>query len=658
MQTAVAITHSYNMVYLLFFLLIFDFQYCYGTTNQFNQVSVTPIDQGRLFHKLGKVYASNSFSHLHYRYDLKGLNERAEFLSALNHGLRTLDVPAKMNPALAKEAKNRLNFIQLNSKIITDDSITRLNSALEALHSNFTLKSHNPLELVPKLSRKPRQVIIGAIIAGAIGGAVAGSIASEVSEEDVNKVIQQDSEVMSRTIQDNLVELQSHEEDIKQLNASLNEVTEEFTKQFLKIQSEEFEIVLLRSFNAIKTVSNTLNKVSKALSEARYGHLDLSTVNVNKIKNALIHLNQDSVSNGYQLSTINPLDLQECPSSYVIDAKKEVLHLIIHVALFQPHTYLNLYSFLDFPIPVTTKEKEKYYLELNPPKNLIALTLDNTKYLTLDQKDLADCQHRKDVNEYFCPLLTTYTRKRPDCLYSIFQNDPETIIQNHCPIILKKPYSKALRVAQNKWLICESGDSKLTINCEGESKLFELNSTVVLTMGSGCQAISDTIIIRNPHFESSTVVDGILTNGSFLDPESFMKMDDDQDEMANFTMTINSLLTNVGQQVSLQDVKRLTKYNAQLERIRMNNLFNFHFSLKHFIHGLLPSFTSIFMILMVVIMARFFWPIMQQRCMNKRRMAPPPRDAVSRPAGEEFPMRSTSAMSNEENQSMVWSQPN
>ena len=39
-------------------------------------------------------------------------------------------------------------------------------------------------------------------------------------------------------------------------------------------------------------------------------------------------------------------------------------------------------------------------------------------------------------------------------------------------------------------------------------------------------------------------------------------------------------------------------------------------------------------------------------------MAPPPRDAVSRPAGEEFPMRSTSAMSNEENQSMVWSQPN
>ena len=168
------------MVYLLFFLLIFDFQYCYGTTNQFNQVSVTPIDQGRLFHKLGKVYASNSFSHLHYRYDLKGLNERAEFLSALNHGLRTLDVPAKMNPALAKEAKNRLNFIQLNSKIITDDSITRLNSALEALHSNFTLKSHNPLELVPKLSRKPRQVIIGAIIAGAIGGAVAGSIASEV----------------------------------------------------------------------------------------------------------------------------------------------------------------------------------------------------------------------------------------------------------------------------------------------------------------------------------------------------------------------------------------------------------------------------------------------------------------------------------------------
>ena len=104
------------------------------------------------------------------------------------------------------------------------------------------------------MSRKPRQVIIGAIIAGAIGGAVAGSIASEVSEEDVNKVIQEDSEVMSRTIQDNLVELQSHEEDIKQLNASLNEVTKEFTKQFLKIQSEEFEIVLLRSFNAIKTV--------------------------------------------------------------------------------------------------------------------------------------------------------------------------------------------------------------------------------------------------------------------------------------------------------------------------------------------------------------------------------------------------------------------
>ena len=177
-------------------------------------------------------------------------------------------------------------------------------------------------------------------------------------------------------------------------------------------------------------------------------------------------------------------------------------------------------------------------------------------------------------------------------------------------------------------------------------------------MGSGCQAIFDTIIIRNPHYESSTVVDGILTNGSFLDPKSFMKLEDDQDEMANFTMTINSLLTNVGQQVSLQDVKRLTKYNAQLEKIRLSNLFHFNFSLKHFLHGLLPSFTSIFMIIMLVIMARFFWPIMQQRCMNKRRMAPPSRDAVSRPV-EEFPMRSTSTMSNDaENQSMVWSQPN
>ena len=60
-----------------------------------------------------------------------------------------------MNPALAKEAKNRLKFIQLNSKIITDDAITRLNSALEALHSNFTLKSHNPLDFAQKRSRQP-----------------------------------------------------------------------------------------------------------------------------------------------------------------------------------------------------------------------------------------------------------------------------------------------------------------------------------------------------------------------------------------------------------------------------------------------------------------------------------------------------------------------
>ena len=633
----------------------------------FGEVSVTN-SQGHFFHSIGKVYSSNSFAHLHINYKISDLNERANFLRTLNSGIKSLQIPNSVPFKIREEAKNRLKFVQQSVDLTTTETITRLSSTLQALHSNFSIKAHRkiyrpiklkpPFEYITRDKKQKRQVVIP-ILVGILGGAIAGSIAAEVSEEDVTKVIQEKQDMMSTTIQNNLVSLKTHEEEIRLLNKSIDEVTSEFTEAFLRIESNNFETILLSSSEVVKTVAATINKVSAALINARYGHLDLTNIPLEQVEEALKSLNAQSVQHGYQLSTTNPLDLQECPSSYLVDPNNMEIHLIIHISMFQPTKYLNLYKFINFPIPAVTNETHSIFMELNPPNQFLAITLDHTKYVPLQNLD--DCLHHKEEDNYLCPLVTFYTRSTPNCLYSIFQNDQDQI-KDICPILIRKPYPISVRISQNSWFLLENApESSLTITCTNSSSKHVINSTVLVTMDANCDLVSENIILHFPLYEPSSIIKGIRGNLT-LDPNNLLEL-----RMANvdeFKKTIHSIIQDVGQPIDLALVTRLTNYKKEMEAIEHKNRFKLR--LPSFVKGLLPSISTVVICVLMYFAVLKCGPILINRCCSKKLMSEipldlPPKDGL--PTKDGFEMKEFSALPPDNNDanneqkpggSMIW----
>ena len=173
-----------------------------------NSQNITKLENhGALWHRMGEVHTTTSYSHLHIPIKTTKLRERQAFMKTISDRFQILEVPDSWPEEQKTLAKTRLRDLKRFVKATSSDTIERINEALEAVHPNSPLHQE----------RIKRQIIIP-ILAGLAAGALSGSIAEGFTHNTVNQVLNQSQKVIAHTVEENLIDIHNNEEDIKKLN--------------------------------------------------------------------------------------------------------------------------------------------------------------------------------------------------------------------------------------------------------------------------------------------------------------------------------------------------------------------------------------------------------------------------------------------------------
>ena len=76
---------------------------------------------------------------------------------------------------------------------------------------------------------------------GIAAGAVTGYIASEFSAATVDKVVQESQDVISKTVEENIIQIHNQDKDVKQLNVTMVALINEFEADFNQERRNEFK---------------------------------------------------------------------------------------------------------------------------------------------------------------------------------------------------------------------------------------------------------------------------------------------------------------------------------------------------------------------------------------------------------------------------------
>ena len=285
---------------------------------------------------VGNIFTTTSYAHLHIPIRIEDLKRRQIFMKSIDKRFQVVRVPKDWPKDKRANAEARLNDLKRFVHATTEDTIQRIQEAIHDTHPNTT---HY---------RRKRQLI--ALGVGIAVGAVTGYIASEFSADTVDKVVQESQDVISKTVEENIIQIHNQDKDIKQLNAAMVALINEFEADFNQERRNEFETSVLRASFATLINAIEINKKTRAVRRATHGELDPESFSKRKLTNALDELNGIAVSKGFEAITQDTDDLAQFPSSYLIDSRTETIHLITHIPLYRPGEKMKLHKYLNVPI--------------------------------------------------------------------------------------------------------------------------------------------------------------------------------------------------------------------------------------------------------------------------------------------------------------------
>ena len=558
--------------------------------------NISKIDNhGALWHTMGTVHTTTSYAHLHIPIRTIKLKQRQRFMESISERFQILEIPEDWPDGRKKIAQLRLRELKYFVSVMASDTVERINEVLGATHP---------------ADREERQVIMGALAIGAAAGAIGGAIAQMFTTETCNNVIKQSQEVIAHTVEENLIDIHNNQDDISQLNKTIAVLIEDFHETFSEAKRTLFETSILRASLATLFNSIDISKKTRAILMARRGMLDPENFNRQKLSVALNTLNGKAVRDGYKIQTMHPDDLSSLPTSFLVDTRNEVIHLITHIPLFSPGNQMTFLRYIDAPLLLPSNVSDSpLYLEFNPRNPYLAVTTDGTIYQEMTENDLDSC-HQKG-QEYCCPLLGRFKRARQSCLLALYGNDPESIKRN-CPLTVSRPNTKVEKIDKENWLIVETETTELRIQCQdGYHHRTDVRGNYIISLREGCDVNTEHIHIHQPKYEGDVVVKGVLET-----PVHSPNIWIDEGSEPHFNTVANELLTKVGQKAPLEQINTLAKFKRQLHEAELTSL---EFSWpKWTLQSLLPSLTSVIAIIAGLLAIRACLPLLMQRCCPRR----------------------------------------
>ena len=176
---------------------------------------------------VGNIFTTTSYAHLHIPIRIEDLKRRQIFMKSIDKRFQVVKVPKDWPKDKRANAEARLNDLKRFVHATTEDTIQRIQEAIHDTHPNTT---HH---------RRKRQLIAFGV--GIAAGAVTGYIASEFSAATVDKVVQESQDVISKTVEENIIQIHNQDKDIKQLNVTMVALINEFEADFNQERRNEFK---------------------------------------------------------------------------------------------------------------------------------------------------------------------------------------------------------------------------------------------------------------------------------------------------------------------------------------------------------------------------------------------------------------------------------
>ena len=463
--------------------------------------NLTRLDNhGALWHRMGQLKTTTSFAHLHIPIKTTALKQRQQFMTTINARFQLLHIPDDWPADQKQLARTRLRDLKRFVSRTTSDTVERIAEALAAVHQSTP-------------GREKRQILLPMI---AIGATLAGVVAKGFTHSTINHVIEGSQDVLSHTVEQDLIHIHDNSDDIRRLNKTIAILFEDFRETFLQAKRTKYETAILRASFATLINAIDISHKTKAILMAREGHLDPENFSRAKLRGSLEELNAKTVKKGFEIQTTDTEELKSLPTSYVVDPKTETIHLITHIPLFRPGSHMSLFRYIDAPIILPNNNStdlnnhHPLHLEFNPSKQYLAVMKDGTTYIEMNRADLNSCTGKK--NKFYCPLLGKYKKQRRSCLMALYGNDPKEI-QRDCSLVVSRPESAVERIDKHQWLLIEPQLTEIRIQCEnGFNRRAEIQGNYLVDLISGCKLNTEHINVIQPNYEADVVVNGIMEN--------------------------------------------------------------------------------------------------------------------------------------------------
>jgi len=415
--------------------------------------------------------------------------------------------------------------------------------------------------------RGKRQAIVAGITALLSSGVT--YLAEKIHEDRLIDVLQGRQELLIKRVDATAVHLNRLDDTVDALRNATTDLTVAAQNGILRDQRMSLTLTMLEHLSLSAHASSALNRLSEGLKQARQNSFNVNLCDVTQLNDTLIKLREAALERGYDLPYENPLELQNSPTSYHLDVKNRVIHLLVHVTLFRKTASLTLYRYEK--VPVHQGEGRFYHL-FTPRESYLGVDVATDRYLTMTAREFDQCR-QPSPGRFICQ--ETVVHQTPvGCLPLLFNNRLTEALRT-CPSELVAFTSDMRRLNETAFLVSTDTQVPLHLRCTGSKTLTrQLQPGAWLAqLRRGCSLIlpfAEAEVLDEELNLFQTVRAADWDVASISVPEDFLSTHLVEDEVVMAAMT----MMNRTNRIPLQHLTSINAFHQQLRAVEASALWS------------------------------------------------------------------------------------
>ena len=334
-------------------------------------------------------------------------------------------------------------------------------------------------------SRNGRQALLGAIALGALFVGLQGKIGTLFgSPPRANHDL---------TVEHDILEvLKIDDKRLKDMSNALSWIHD-------RVEQHTDDLLTLTSTNALATYSDIfyarMQLITSGLRQLLHRNLDPGLVSPERLRTALWKLNGAMAIKGLQPIFNSELHLYELDIGHVASVQNLEVTIEVSVPAEPVNSRAKLFRFL--PFPIRPSQNSSVWLEPWPRYEIIAVSLDGTRYTEIQESTLGRCRNIRGI--FLCREAQIWmTFHRPSCLSSLFHQSGSTIL-SACRFAAVHEEERLIQVDARTFHLFSKNGTILTTRCMGSPNkdVRNIQGMVAVSLASGCQA-------ETPSFQFAT----------------------------------------------------------------------------------------------------------------------------------------------------------